>query len=336
MYDLILKGGTVVDGTGNDPRKANVCISNGKIAAITTEDVCGSEMLDVTGLVVAPGFIDIHTHSDAQPFTGVAPENNLLQGVTTEVVGNCGTAMIPTFSRIPGEVNDYSLSKRKHPGFESVTQYLSELEAIKPHCNYATLAGHANLRSSVLGYADRIPTEEEMEFMCKTLDYEMANGCFGMSLGLIYPPSSFAEKEELVALAKVIAKYDGILSVHMRNEGPKLFEAVDEMIDIAEKSGVHIEISHLKLMGKPQWGRSPELLEKLESARARGLNITCDQYPFLASSTSLSALVPHWAHEGGKASLVQRLKDDDGSILADMQKEMENRGGSDAVLLVST
>jgi N-acyl-D-amino-acid deacylase len=186
-----------------------------------------------------------------------------------------------------------------------------------------------------MGYVNRDPNPEEMEQLKALLEREMQRGAFGMSLGLIYPPSAFSAREELVELAKVIAKYDGILAVHMRNEGPKLFEAVDEMIDIAEKSGVHIEISHLKLMGTPQWGRSPELIAKLEDARARGLNITCDQYPFTASSTSLSALVPHWAHEGGKAELVKRLQNDDGSILADMRKEMDNRGGSDAVLVVS-
>lgn len=335
MYDLILKGGLVVDGTGSAPRKANVCIVNGKIAAITPEDLAAKEVMDVAGLAVAPGFIDIHSHSDAQPFQGIAPENYLLQGVTTQIVGNCGTAMVPTFSRIPGQINDYSSSKRNHPGFESVTEYLAGLEAAKPHSNYGTLAGHSNLRSSVLGYADRIPTEEELAFMCQKLDEEMRGGCFGMSLGLIYPPSSFAEKDELVALAKVIAAHDGILSVHMRNEGPRLFAAVEEMLEIARLSGVHLQISHLKLMGKPQWGKAPQLTAMLEKARAKGVNVTCDQYPFPASSTSLSALVPRWAADGGTNAMLTRLETREGTILADISREMENRGGPDCVLVVS-
>lgn len=335
MYDLILKGGLVVDGTGSAPQKANVCILDGKIAAITAQEVSGKETLDVTGLAVVPGFIDIHSHSDAQPFTGIAPENYLLQGVTTQIVGNCGTAMVPTFSRIPGQANDYSSSKRGHPGFESVSQYLSELEKVKPQGNYGTLAGHSNLRSSVLGYADRIPTEEELSFMCSKLDEEMRNGCFGMSLGLIYPPSSFAEKDELVALSKVIAKHDGILSVHMRNEGPRLFASVEEMIEIARLSGVHLQISHLKLMGKPQWGKAPQLTAMIEQAKEEGVNITCDQYPFPASSTGLSALVPRWAADGGTSAMLARVENRESTILADISREMDNRGGPNCVLVVS-
>ena len=335
MYDLILKGGLVVDGTGSAPQKANVCISGSRIAAITTQEVAGKEALDVTDLAVAPGFIDIHSHSDAQPFQSILPENYLLQGVTTQIVGNCGTAMVPTFSRIPGQINDYSSSKRGHAGFESVTGYLAGLEEIKPLCNYGTLAGHSNLRSSVLGYADRIPTEEELDFMCKTLDAELAAGCFGMSLGLIYPPSSFAEKEELVALSKVIAAHDGILSVHMRNEGPRVFTAVEEMLEIARLSGVHLQISHLKLMGKPQWGKAPQLTAMIEQAKAQGVNVTCDQYPFPASSTALTALVPRWAADGGTKAMLERLEHREGSILADISREMDNRGGPHCVLIVS-
>jgi N-acyl-D-amino-acid deacylase len=171
-----------------------------------------------------------------------------------------------------------------------------------------TLIGHSNLRLAVMGFVNRDPNPEEMEQLKALLEREMQRGAFGMSLGLIYPPSAFSKKEELIELAKVIAKYDGILAVHMRNEGPRLFAAVQEMLDIAESSGVHVQISHLKLMGKPQWGKNPLLLEKIEAARARGVQVTCDQYPFPASSTGLSALVPHWAHEGGNEAMVKRLE----------------------------
>jgi len=336
MYDLILKGGLVVDGTRKAPYTANVCIADGKIAKITAEDAEAAEILDVTGLAVSPGFIDPHSHSDDFHMRGYPVESQLAQGVTTEIMGNCGTCVMPALEESFEEVDSWLKAQGKLGTFLSVTDYAEAGNAKGSCINYGALIGHSNLRVAVMGYVNRDPSPEEMEKLKALLERELQRGAFGMSLGLIYPPSAFSAREELVELAKVIAKYDGILAVHMRNEGPRLFEAVDEMIDIAEKSGVHIEISHLKLMGKPQWGRSPELIAKLEDARARGLNITCDQYPFLASSTSLSALVPHWAHEGGKAQMVQRLKSDDGSILADMQKEMDNRGGPEAVLLVTT
>ena len=336
MYDLVLTGGTIVDGKRTKPYKANLCIKDGKIARITNEAVEAKETFDVSGLAVAPGFIDIHNHSDGTPFHNRTPASMIRQGVTTEIVGNCGGSCVPGLEETRERSEAYNMQKRSHPGFLTVTDYAAAIDELTPGTNYGPLLGHSNLRMAVMGFVNRDPNEEEMEKLKALLEREMQRGAFGMSLGLIYPPSAFSAREELVELAKVIAKYDGILAVHMRNEGPKLFEAVDEMIDIAEKSGVHIQISHLKLMGTPQWGRSPELLEKLESARARGLNITCDQYPFTASSTSLSALVPHWAHEGGKAEMVKRLQNDDGTILADMQKEMDNRGGSDAVLVVTT
>lgn len=334
MYDLILKNGLVIDGTGAAPYSANVCILDGKIAAITAESPEAKEILDVNGLAVTPGFVDIHSHSDAQPFTGNVYDNYLLQGVTTQVVGNCGTAMVPTFSLIPGKENDYSMSKRGHKGFASVADYLNELTKMQPMANYCTLAGHANLRSSVIGYEDRIPTDEEMALMCQKLDEEMKKGAFGMSLGLIYPPSSFAEKEELVALAKVIAKRNGILSVHMRNEGPRLFQSVEEMLEIARLSGVHLQISHLKLMGKPQWGKAPQLTAMIEKAQAEGVTVTCDQYPFPASSTNLTALVPRWAADGGTQAMLKRVEAKEATILADIAREMDNRGGPHCVLVV--
>ena len=336
MYDLILKGGLVVDGTRSAPYTANVCVADGKIARITTEEAEAKEVLDVTGLAVAPGFIDPHSHSDDLHLRGGTLESQLAQGVTTEIMGNCGTCVMPALEESFEQVDSWLKAQGRLGTFLSVSDYAEAGNAKGSCINYGALLGHSNLRVAVMGYVNRDPNPEEMEKLKALLEREMQRGAFGMSLGLIYPPSAFSAREELVELSKVIAKYDGILAVHMRNEGPKLFEAVDEMIDIAEKSGVHIQISHLKLMGTPQWGRSPELLEKLEAARAKGLNITCDQYPFTASSTSLSALVPHWAHEGGKAELVKRLLGDDGTILADMQKEMDNRGGSDAVLVVTT
>lgn len=338
-YDLILAGGTVVDGTRAEPYQANVCIKDGKIAAITKETAEAAEIVDVTGLAVTPGFIDLHTHSDQVPFTNHVVESKVAQGVTMELVGNCGSSILPA---LPGRWEDMVEYVRQKKGvltepIASVADYAKQAEAKKNmSINYGVLVGHSALRISVMGFVNRDPDAQEMEELKALLDRELSRGAFGMSLGLIYPPSAFSAKAELVELAKVIAKHDGILSIHMRNEGPRIFEAVDEVISIAEESGVHVQISHLKLMGKPQWGKSPELVKRIEDAQARGVNITCDQYPFLASSTSMTALVPHWAHEGGVKDMLPRVEKREGNICEAIDKEMDNRGGPQAVLVVST
>ena len=335
MYDLGLLGGLIVDGKRTEPYRANLYIKDGKIACITDQMLAATEILDVSGLTVAPGFIDIHSHSDSIPFRARTPQAKIRQGVTTEVIGNCGTSIFPGLESRKEECEAFNRAKRNHPGFMSVTEYSKAVNSIGHVCNCAPLLGHSNLRIAVMGHVNRAPSDKEMAALKDLLDREMARGAFGMSLGLIYPPSAFSAKEELIELAKVIAKHGGILAVHMRNEGPRLFEAVDEMIEIAERSGVHIQVSHLKLMGTPQWGKAPKLIEKIDAARRRGLNITCDQYPFTASSTSMSAMVPHWAHEGGADFMCKRLEAREGDICESIGAEMANRGGPDAVLVIS-
>lgn len=333
MYDLLLKGGLIVDGKRTAPYVANLCIRDGRIAAITQDTPEAKETVDVSGLAVTPGFIDIHCHSDAVPFFRKTPQGKIRQGVTTEINGNCGGSILPGLEESRERYEAYMMGKKGHPGFMTYPEYAKALNEIGHVCNCGALTGHSNLRIAVMGFVNRDPDAEEMEKLKALLEREMKLGAFGMSLGLIYPPSAFSAKEELVELAKIIAKYDGILSVHMRNEGPRIFEAVDEMIEIAERSGVHVQISHLKLMGVPQWGKAKELIEKINAARARGLNITCDQYPFTASSTALSALVPHWAHDGGWAGLKGRLENEFDSIRPELLQEMANRGGPNTIMV---
>lgn len=336
MYDLILRGGLIVDGTGEKPWVGNVCIQDGKIAAVTQKAAEAVETVDVTGLAVAPGFIDTHSHADTSHLMGETPYSQVAQGVTTEIAGNCGTSVMPALEDGLEELNKHMSSKKGTEAWMSVSDYAAEGNEKGACMNYGTLIGHSTLRLAVMGFVNRDPDEKEMAQLKALLDREMARGAFGMSLGLIYPPSAFSKKEELVELAKVVAKHDGILAVHMRNEGARILEAVDEMIYIAEQSGVHVHLSHLKLMGKPQWGKHPILLEKIDAARARGVRITCDQYPFPASSTGLSALVPHWAHEGGNEAMVKRLQAREGDICQGIAKEMENRGGPQAILVANT
>ena len=343
MYDLVLAGGLVVDGTGGKPCAANVCVKDGLIACVTQEPVTDADaVLDVTGRVVSPGFIDIHTHSDAAPLVGYIMDSKVSQGITTEITGNCGNSCMPSFPERLEELHERSVNALQVPlygakvGRLSVTDYAADAEAAGILTNFGCLIGHSTLRLAVMGYVNRDPSPEEMEQLKDLLDRELDRGAFGMSLGLIYPPSAFSSKEELVELAKVLKKHDALLTVHMRNEGPRIFEALDEMLDVAEASGVHLQISHLKLMGKPQWGRSDELLRKIEDARARGIDVTCDQYPFTASSTGLTAIIPNWAHEGGIPAMLERLKAPTPELRAGTADKMEERGGAHTILVTST
>ena len=198
------------------------------------------------------------------------------------------------------------------------------------------LIGHSALRGCVMGFDNRPPTPEELSAMEKRLDEELSMGAFGMSLGLIYPPSAFAETGELDALARIVRKHNGFLAVHIRNEGPRVFESVEEMLGVAERSGVHLQISHLKIMTKSLWGHSQRLLDMIDAARGRGIHVTCDQYPFFASSTGMTALVPKWAHAGGLHPMLARINEPEQKLRDDISREMESRGGAERVMISST
>ena len=337
MYDLILRGGTVVDGTRSRPYAADVCIRDGRIARIAPDaGEEAREVVDVSGLTVAPGFIDIHSHSDACPLLSFQPESKLFQGITTEITGNCGTSILPSLPENSREIVQYFLmtpacsvrwsSTRRTGAWTACTGVEEYARAVAAHgctANYGQLVGHGTPAGAVMGFVDRDPEPEEMERLKDLLERELRGGRLRHVPGADLSPSAFCKREELVELAKVLKKYDALLTVHMRNEGPRIFQAVDEMLDITRRSGVHLQISHLKLMGRPQWGRSRELLDKLAAARREGLNVTCDQYPYTATSTSMTALVPKWAHDGGRAALLERLRDPSRQLKAEIAAEME-------------
>lgn len=342
LYDYLLTNGLIVDGDRTPPFRANLAIENGRIAAITQDTPPAAQVLDAGGLAVAPGFIDIHSHSDACPLVGYPAESKLAQGVTTEIAGNCGISLLPAVDGHADEVQDYFSSELELPlggrrvTMRSLTDYAAAVRENGTLINVGMLVGHGTLRLSAMGFVDRAPTAQELGRMEALLDEELTKGAFGLSLGLIYPPSAFGTTEELTALARVVSAHDAILAVHMRNEGPRLFEAVDEVLSIAEATGVHLQISHLKLLGRPQWGRSEELLARLDAARARGVHVTCDQYPYTASSTALTALLPHWAHAGGSEAMLRRLTTREGTLCDDIARELHDRGGSEAVFITCT
>ena len=342
MYDYVLKNGWIVDGGRGEPYRADLCIKDGRIAEITQAAPEGGETIDVSGLIVSPGFIDIHAHSDASPLVGYPVESKLAQGVTTEICGNCGISLLPTERGCEASVQEYFSSELEMPlngkqiAMSSMGAYADAVQRSGTALNVGMLVGHGTLRLSVMGFVDRPPTAQEMEQMKALLDRELSAGAMGMSLGLIYPPSAYGTTEELIELAKVVKKHDAILAVHMRSESVHIFEAVDEMLAVAEKSGVHLEISHLKLIGKPQWGRAKELISKIRVAQTHGVRVTCDQYPYTASSTALTALMPNWSHAGGNEEMLRRLREREGTLCEEMEQEMENRGGPDAILITST
>lgn len=343
MYDLIIRGGRIVDGTRKPAFTGDIAITGSRIEKIA-EHVAGEAktVIDAAGWTVSPGFVDIHCHSDLAPLAPFQPESILRQGVTFELGGNCGMSLLPSTPETRESITEYFVSDLQYPAkgitidVHTMDDYVRRVEAKGESINYGLLVGHGVLRGCVMGFENRKPTPEEMEAMKQRLDQELSMGAFGMSLGLIYPPSAFAEPEEIEELAKVVKQHNGVLTVHLRNEGPRVFEAAKEMIAIAEHTGVHLEISHLKIMTKSLWGRSGELLGLIDAAKERGVNITADQYPFYASSTSLTALVPKWAHSGGIGPMLERIRKPEEKLKEDIRSEMESRGGAECVMISST
>lgn len=311
MFDIIIKNGKIIDGTGNPWFYADIAVKDGKIAAIgKLEGAETREAIDAKGLVVSPGFIDIHSHSDLEPMVNFRCESKVRQGVTTELVGNCGDSAAPVFGMAYDQQKEYidghyDISSNWH----TVDEYLSKIDRAKPGINYATLVGHGTLRKSVMGYERRPATEDELSRMKDLLREALRQGAFGMSTGLIYPPGSFADTGELIEISKVMAEEGGIYSTHMRDEGEKLEEAVAEAIEIGRKAGVPVEISHHKACGRSYFGRVEKTLKMMEKARTEGIDVTCDVYPYTATATGLSSIIPDWAHEGGMEKLLDRIRD---------------------------
>ncbi|MCS7373634.1 MAG: D-aminoacylase [archaeon GB-1845-036] len=314
-YDVIILNGKIYDGTGNPWFYADIGILNGKIETIgKLKNSNGKYIIDALGLAVSPGFIDIHSHSDFTLLVDPRGLSKIHQGVTTEIVGNCGSSAAP--------MNDFLRDYREKylkPMFNGLLEldwnrmreYFVKLEEKGIALNVASHVGHGTVRSCVMGYDQRKPTGRELDEMKELVAEAMEDGAVGMSTGLIYPPSCYAETEELIELAKVVAEFNGIYASHIRGEGETLLEAVREAIMIGEKASLPVEISHFKASGKENWGKVHEAAKLIEEARMRGVDVTADQYPYIASSTGLSALLPRWAHEGGAEKLLERLKNPD-------------------------
>lgn len=342
MDSMLIKGATVVDGSGQSSRKADVAIAAGRIVAIG-DDTAGfgsGTVVDADGLVLAPGFIDIHSHTDMTLFRYPLVESKAFQGVTLEVIGNCGLGLFPVATGGEQQLAEYLALHDFHLSEDGITwrdcaSWAAAVERQGLGINVAPLVGHAALRIAAMGLDNRPPTAAELARMKDLLQAALRQGAWGMSTGLIYPPGSFADTEELIALAEILAAHGALYASHVRGEGETLVEAVDEAITIGRKSGVRVQFSHLKAMGRSNRGRAGELVAKLAAARNTGIDIAADQYPYAASATTLAAVVPQWAHAGGAAALLQRLQDQElrPRLVAEIETAMAAREGAAGIMV---
>lgn len=285
QFDLVIVNGTVIDGSGAPGRRASVAIKDGKIAAVgNVAASAGKESLDAAGLVVAPGFIDVHTHADDLDERPLAA-NFVRMGVTSIVAGNCGGSAL------------------------DVSSALARIADAKASVNFATLIGHNTVRASVMGRENRDPTAAELNKMKAAVWKAMADGAVGFSTGLQYVPGTYSKTPEIVELARVAANEGGVYASHMRNEGTALEEAIEETLRVGEATGARVQVSHLKVDAPSRWGASAKALQMIDAARAKGMAVAADQYAYTAASSSLSIRFPGWALEGGQEKIAERLND---------------------------
>lgn len=324
MLDLIIRNGRIADGTGNPWFFGDVGVKDGRIAAVGRVGQEARSVIDAHRQVIAPGFIDGHCHSDLMIFDHPHSEIKIRQGVTTEVVGNCGLAPAPFVKERAELLQSYVqpvLGKTDWAWpWETVEQYMEHLARSGPSENVATYVAHGALRIAVMGFANRPAAPHELERMKLMLEEGLRAGAIGLSIGLLYAPGSYTAKEEIAELCSILPKYDGLFSTHIRGEGNNLIPSVKEVIWIAEKAGVPLHISHLKAAGKRNWGKVLEALELIEDARARGMDVTCDVYPYHAGSTTLTTVLPPWVLEGGIEGTLEAFRDP--SLRARIREEL--------------
>jgi N-acyl-D-amino-acid deacylase len=326
MLDLKIEGATVIDGTGAAGSRADVGVGGEMIVAVgdLSREPAG-RTLSVAGKVLAPGFIDMHSHSDWSLWANRRAESKIRQGVTTEVVGNCGFSPAPAAAEHLDDLRGFGL--RRWPGLDfhwrSVGEYLDAFDAEGIALNVVQLVGHGTLRIAAMGFARRPPTADELKEMQRMLGEALEQGAWGLSTGLIYAPGSYAVTEEIVEVARG-AHRRGFYASHIRGEGATLLDAVREAIRIGRESELPVQVSHLKAAGRPNWGKVGEALGLIDAAVAEGLDVMADVYPYIASSTSLRTLLPDWALEGGLEAMVTRLGDPE--VRERVRRELESPG----------
>lgn len=319
-FDLLIRNARVVDGTGNPWFKGDVGIVGSTITFVG--DLSGSvevcEEIDANGLVLAPGFIDMHTHSDFQLLRDPHALYKIKQGVTTQGIGQCGLSPAPITDEKVTLLNSYLgfIKAGAEPdwNWRSFGEWLEVLQRLELGTNIAAFAGQGTIRVAVMGFENRIPTPSEIERMRNILEISIDEGAFGMTSGLVYPPGIYSSQEEIAEVCQGLMKKQGLYESHMRSESGDILACVKETIAIAEQNGIPAQISHHKACGRENWGLVKKTLSLVDEARSRGVDITVNQYPYSASSTTLRAILPSWVQDGGLNSTLTRLKDPDNRV----------------------
>ncbi|MEW6614616.1 MAG: D-aminoacylase [Thermodesulfobacteriota bacterium] len=311
MFDIVISNGNIIDGSGRLPYRGSIGIKGDMILKIDSgNSLSGKTIIDAGGMVVSPGFVDIHGHSDYFLLVNPQAESKVRQGVTTEIGGNCGYSAAPIFGEEAQERKvEYQKQFSLDLNWYTVQEYSELLKRIGISMNFAILLGHNTIRASVMGKENRNPGKKELEDMCIAVEKGMKEGAFGLSTGLIYSPACFSEIAEIVALNNVVKRYKGVFTTHMRSEDDMVVEAINEVIEVARKADVPLQISHLKTSRERNWNKLDRMFKVIESAIDEGLDVTCDRYPYIASNTGLQAILPDWTTEGDKETRISRLKD---------------------------
>jgi len=308
--DLLIKNGFVFDGTGSEPFGADIGIAGDKITFISRSpkkiSQRGVKVIDATGLAIAPGFIDTHGHSEFTLLADPRAEGKICQGITTEINGNCGLSAAPlygeAFNRRQEDLKEYTIRER----WATFKEYFKILEKKGLTINFATLAGHGNIRASVTGYEDRKLTRAELKKMCALMKKSIQEGALGFSTGLIYPPGMYSDTEELIEMARCCKNL--IYTSHMRSEGDELIESIKEIIKIGKEAEIKVHISHIKTSGEENWHKINNVITLLQESNREGDYLTCDRYPYTASSTDLDTVLPTWTYAGGSKEELKKIK----------------------------
>ncbi len=342
MFDLIIKNGKVNTGAGNPWFKADVAIKGEKIAQVGKIEDSAREMINADGLIVCPGFIDLHDHSDFTILVNRDADSKVHMGVSTTVYASCGSGAAPLNDEMREEIrksSPYLTEAGVNVTWSTMEEYLELVESSGISINVAPLVGFGTVRRYVMGMEMREPTRTEMASMKDELVKAMDAGCRGITTGLRYDPQSYAETEEVIELSKVVAQYNGFYTSHIRDEGDRgdPVGAIEEIIRIGREAELPVNISHFKILSKRFWDLCPKLIGMIEEARKEGIEVTADQYPYRASGTGLGAWIPKWANEGGNEQLVKRLNDPEiyKKIKEGLAESMEDRGGPEAALISS-
>lgn len=316
MLKFLIRNGLVLDGIASEPIRQNIGVSGDRITYIGNEEMPADDIIDAEGFYVTPGFIDVHAHSEFNLLLDGRAEGKLSQGVTTEINGNCGFSAAPlydaAFERRDQELKEIGINERWH----NLGEYLRMLQSKGIALNYITLCGHGNLRASVIGYENSPPEGDSLKNMKNLFYKSLIQGACGLSTGLVYPPGTYSDTKEIIELTQVIALENKaipdrkfIYTSHIRSEGDELLEAIEEVIRIAKEARANVHISHIKTSGEQNWWKIDRAIGLIEDARESGVGLTCDSYPYIASSTDLDTVLPAWTFAGGVDEEIRRLKD---------------------------